>query len=237
MKFSNQAIIRYILLCFFGIYISYLFELLLPNIICCLILGYWIYRLKINTKTNDKTYELQKKAYFFLKKLKIDTIIFVQHSYRAFMYVLLFRLRKIKCVKNITMMPNKLEKNIKSFIYKQCNYNVFSKLYCISDAMKERLINFNINLNKIITIPNGVDTDIYYPIRNEHDKLQLKRKLGIPIDKKIVLYVGFLIQRKGVDILLDAWSNVLKSNNACLVMVGPKSFKGQETDKNFKLKL
>ena len=59
------------------------------------------------------------------------------------------------------MMPSKSEKNIKSFIFKQLNYNVFSKLYCISDAMKERLINININLNKIMTVPNGVDTNIF----------------------------------------------------------------------------
>ena len=165
-----------------------------------------------------------KKILFNHEKIDVDTVIFIQHSYKAFKYILFLRLKKIKCIKNVTMMPGKLEKNIKNFIFKQLNYNVFSKLYCISDAMKERLINFNINLNKIMTIPNGVDTSIFYPIISEHDKVQLRRKLGLPLDKKIVLYVGFLIQRKGVDLLLDSWSSVVKENNACLVMVGPKKF-------------
>ena len=85
-----------------------------------------------------------------------------------------------------------------------------------------------------MTIPNGVDTNTFLPIKNDNDKVRLKKSLGLPINKKIVLYVGFMIQRKGVDILLDAWSDVVKSDNSCLVLVGSKSFIGQEIDKIFK---
>ena len=101
--------------------------------------GINVYRLKINSESDDKTYELQKKSYLIMKKIDVDTVIFIQHSYKAFIYILLLRLKKIKCIKNVTMMPSKSEKNIKSFIFKQLNYNVFSKLYCISDAMKKTI--------------------------------------------------------------------------------------------------
>ena len=81
--------------------------------------GVKIYRINIINDIDDATYELQKKSYFLLKKLKVDTVIFLHHSYKAFIYVLLLRLKKIKCIKNVTMMPAVIESNFKGFILKQ----------------------------------------------------------------------------------------------------------------------
>ena len=46
-----------------------------------------------------------------------------------------------------------------------------------------------------IVIPNGVDTNVFKPI----DKEEARKKFGLPLDKKIVGFVGNLIEVKGAD--------------------------------------
>lgn len=46
-----------------------------------------------------------------------------------------------------------------------------------------------------IVIPNGVDTEVFKPI----DKEDARKKLSLPLDKKIVGFVGNLIEVKGAD--------------------------------------
>lgn len=70
------------------------------------------------------------------------------------------------------------------------------------------------------TIPNGVDTLRFCPV-NEVAKSALRQKLGYPGNKKLVLFSGRLVRRKGVDILLQAWKIVVPSHpDAMLVIVG-----------------
>jgi glycosyltransferase involved in cell wall biosynthesis len=46
-----------------------------------------------------------------------------------------------------------------------------------------------------IVIPNGVDTNVFKPM----DKEEARRKMSLPLDKKIVGFVGNLIEVKGAD--------------------------------------
>lgn len=61
-----------------------------------------------------------------------------------------------------------------------------------------------------------VDFDLFKPM----DRREARQKLGLPQDKKLILYVGRLYQLKGVDVLLDLFRELKKKHDAELVMIG-----------------
>lgn len=83
-------------------------------------------------------------------------------------------------------------------------------------------IKLGANPETVFLAPNIVNNKEFF---ESHSKFkpyveQFKQKFNFP-NKKIILYVGQLIQRKGVEYLIDAYA-LLKNeyNNVCLVIVG-----------------
>ena len=72
-------------------------------------------------------------------------------------------------------------------------------------------------------IPNGVDVNRFCPSSSVAAKEALRVRLGIPPGAEVVVFVGgYLIHRKGVDLLADAWASIAsKRRQAYLLMVGP----------------
>lgn len=76
-----------------------------------------------------------------------------------------------------------------------------------------------VSKNKIEIIPNGIDLSEY---DNLPKKGKFKTKFMISKDDKIILYLGRLHESKGLNLILDAFSEVCKElNNIKLVFVGP----------------
>jgi len=71
---------------------------------------------------------------------------------------------------------------------------------------------------KVKVIPNGINMkefDIPY------SKEECRKKLGLPIEKDIILFLGALTPKKGPDILLKAMNEVIKKHpNVILILVG-----------------
>lgn len=54
-------------------------------------------------------------------------------------------------------------------------------------------------------LPNGVDTELFRPVRPGSDEQSAERaKLGLPEDKVLAFFVGRLLAKKGLEILLEA---------------------------------
>jgi glycosyltransferase involved in cell wall biosynthesis len=71
---------------------------------------------------------------------------------------------------------------------------------------------------RIRRVPNGVDMKRFIATA---EKKSLRAKLGLPVDKKIVLYSGRLISRKGYDLVLAAWPLIHAAYpGAHLVVIG-----------------
>lgn len=51
-----------------------------------------------------------------------------------------------------------------------------------------------------IFIPNGVDTNIFYPVDRE-ERIKIREKLALPQDKLTILFVGRFVEKKGLNIL------------------------------------
>ena len=81
------------------------------------------------------------------------------------------------------------------------------KIIVITQKLKNLFIEKGIPENKILVAPDGVDIE-KFDVRCS--KLEAREKLGLPKDKKIVLYTGHLYRWKGVYTLAEASQYLLE---------------------------
>jgi glycosyltransferase involved in cell wall biosynthesis len=75
--------------------------------------------------------------------------------------------------------------------------------------------------NKLFEVPNGVDITEFRPV-SPNEKLLLREQLDLPIQKKIVSYVGWISENKGVHLLIKSWQSVVaKRRDVLLLLIGP----------------
>ena len=93
-------------------------------------------------------------------------------------------------------------------------------LICISKDIHEELCTWKVSEENIKFIPNGVDAESFSPL-SDHGKLKLRKKLGLPPDKIILIFVGRLVYRKNPYLLLEALMKIIKKrSNIILLIVG-----------------
>lgn len=98
-----------------------------------------------------------------------------------------------------------------------CALRNSDKVIAVSNALKQKLVAIGVPAEKIQVIPNGVDTELFKPL----DQAECRKKLGLPLDKKIILYAGNFAQVKGVDILVEAFGEMVRSRvDILLLLVG-----------------
>ena len=59
--------------------------------------------------------------------------------------------------------------------------------------------------SRIEVIPNGVDIQRFRPVRDEAERFRLRQDLGIKAEDPVLLSIGAIHPRKGIDLLLEAW--------------------------------
>jgi glycosyltransferase involved in cell wall biosynthesis len=90
-------------------------------------------------------------------------------------------------------------------------------LIAVSRSIAQNLIRLGSDPDKISVIPTGFDSSLFEPVPRE----VARAKLGLPLDKKILLNVANLVPQKGQLYLLDSFSQILKSRtDVALVLVG-----------------
>ena len=90
-----------------------------------------------------------------------------------------------------------------------------------SGVMRDALRDIGVT-TRIEVIPNGVDLNRFQPVASPRARNTLRRQLGLNPTAELILFVGTVVPRKGVDVLVEAW-NLLGQNRprAQLVLVGP----------------
>jgi teichuronic acid biosynthesis glycosyltransferase TuaC len=68
-----------------------------------------------------------------------------------------------------------------------------ARVICVSENLRRFAIDMGADAARVKTIPNGIDTALFYP----RDPEACRRKHDIPLDAKVVLSAGTLIERKG----------------------------------------
>jgi glycosyltransferase involved in cell wall biosynthesis len=89
-----------------------------------------------------------------------------------------------------------------------------SHMMTVCQALKNEMITLGAEKDKVTTLRNGVDLDLFSP-SNEDEQQILKDDLGIQC--KLVMSVGWLIERKGHYLVIDA---IKKIDNVTLAIAG-----------------
>jgi teichuronic acid biosynthesis glycosyltransferase TuaC len=74
------------------------------------------------------------------------------------------------------------------------------QIVAVSHAMRRACEALATPQRPVAVVPNGADTRVFFP----RDRAETRRRLGLPLDERIVAFVGVLTPRKGIDTLVDA---------------------------------
>ena len=92
-------------------------------------------------------------------------------------------------------------KSARAFVYNHCH-----RIVAVSNYTRENLIESGVRPEKIKVVPNGVDTAVFRP-GEQHRDIVGRYQLS---NKKIILTVGTLTERKGHDVVIKALPQVLR---------------------------
>lgn len=121
-------------------------------------------------------------GYFVAKKYKIKFVYDIQDNY------LVYKSYKMPF---FGFFERYIKKNSDLVI---CASNI------LADNVKK------IRKKKTLVIPNGVDTNLFKPL----DKVKSRKKLKLPLNVKIISYIGSIQKIQGVNILMNAFEELKK---------------------------
>ena len=74
-----------------------------------------------------------------------------------------------------------------------------TRIFAVSDSLRRHAIALGIDADKILLVGNGVDTAKFHRL----DRREARRRLGLPIDARVLVSVGALVERKGFHRVLE----------------------------------
>ncbi|MDP2705036.1 MAG: glycosyltransferase family 4 protein [Patescibacteria group bacterium] len=137
------------------------------------------------------------------KKFDEDSIVYTRDIFVAF----IFQVKKYETIYNVHNWSKKRE------IFSRL-LNKEIKVVCNSEGTKRKIVENG--FKRVIAVPNGVDIEEYDMTA---DRENIRRKLNLPVDKKIAMYVGNLYRWKGVDTLIEA-ARAIQDPDILFVIVG-----------------
>ncbi|MGH7769103.1 MAG: glycosyltransferase family 4 protein, partial [Candidatus Binatia bacterium] len=106
-------------------------------------------------------------------------------------------------------------------------YRYYDKIICKSTAVKASCVKAGIPEATLVSIPGAVpcaEADSpFRPSRGREEIYETRKALGLPLDSFIATFVGNIQERKGSDLLFDAWEGLAKTRRlpGHLVLIGP----------------
>ena len=158
---------------------------------------------------------------------RFDIIHF--HGHRAFPKIVSYYYAKKYHIPYVVEAHGDLPRIMAKKRLKRC-YDVVFGYKILRDASKVIALNqteakqyrcMGVSEEKIVIVPNGIYLSEY---ANLPPRGAFKRKVAIPEDKKIILYLGRINKIKGIDFLVKAYAYLIKNmkyDDAVLVIVGP----------------
>ena len=105
----------------------------------------------------------------------------------------------------------------------------------VASAVLKKLLDEIAPSASVKVIPNGVDINQFSPVIDQDKKLSIRSSLGLPQNATIIVSVGAIHPRKGTNLLVDAWSSLVKMNKDLhLLLIGPRYDQSREELRAFK---
>ena len=99
-----------------------------------------------------------------------------------------------------------------------------SRVFTVSERLRQFAIGLGADPSKAKTIPNGVETQVFH----DRDRAESRKKLGLDAQRKLIISVGSLIERKGHHKVVRALSRLLGDGRSVhLAIVGGAGTEGQ----------
>ena len=93
-------------------------------------------------------------------------------------------------------------------------------IIALNGAIEKELTDLGVPFTQIYRISNGVDSGLFSP-PYENEKINMRLSLGLPSKCFVFLFVGRLVYKKGLDLLLTAWQYFSRDKlDAFLLIVG-----------------
>ncbi len=88
----------------------------------------------------------------------------------------------------------------------------------VADALRRAAIALGADPEKSVTISNGVDLDKFFPV----PQAEARQRLGLPLQRRIVLSVGRIVENKGYHLIVEALSQLRATGQKIplLIVVG-----------------
>lgn len=98
-----------------------------------------------------------------------------------------------------------------------------NRIFSVSSYLVKLAKSLGIDESKFVVIPNGVDTSKFQVL----DKSECRDRIGIPQDKKVIISVGALVERKGHHRIIETLPDLIKNHPDLLyIVVGGGSVEG-----------
>ncbi|MFV9631153.1 MAG: glycosyltransferase [Methanosarcinales archaeon] len=117
------------------------------------------------------------------------------------------------------MMKRSMLKKLYNWVWGYSILKTASKAFALTKMELDEHKEMGVGEDRIEIVPNGIDLSEYEapPRRGE-----FKKKYGIKDDEKIVLYLGRIHKIKGIDLLVNAFAEIVEElDNIKLIIVGP----------------
>ncbi len=125
---------------------------------------------------------------------------------------------------------HKWKKDLVSFLYQKKILSKADLIQINNEDEEENVTEYlGYRPKNIVTIPNGIRLEEYQTLPSEGT---FRVQFDIPEDRKMVLFMGRINIKKGLDLLLPAFANYLKvHDDALLILAGPEDGYLTETRK------
>lgn len=159
------------------------------------------------------------------KKIKDFDIIHI-HEHRTLLAVIVYYYAKKYNIPYIiqahgsisTKTRKQIQKKIFDAIWGNKILKNASKLIAVSNVEVDQYLQINVHPEKVAVIYNGIDINFFLKLP---EKGTFRNKFGI-YEKHMILFLGRLHERKGIDFLIKAYAELIKEkNDVMLVLAGP----------------
>lgn len=124
-----------------------------------------------------------------------------------------------------TLIPGKASKlsvRVKNFI-ERASLRFYDRIVVISSPLRKNVLRAFVPPEKVLLLPPSVDTDRYTSI-SPQERSEIRSSIGFTEDDVVICFIGAIVPRKGVDVLIDAFTRVASANdrNRLLIVGGEK---------------
>lgn len=178
--------------------------------------------------------------YMIMQRNKFSTLYIASSHWFTLIPTLIAHFLRKKVIIGITLSKSdspalRSSNRIKQMYYDIKNYQFkyADKVFVNSELLVTECRMCNIKEEQIALVNNPVDLDKFHPISAE-EKVSLKIELDIHSDKPIVLFVGAISYRKGVDLIPKIFLDYFKKGGKelCFIICGNSGYPESESLKD-----